>query len=105
MYLGTVRMTKRYKLLIRDGKLLLRDGKLLARAYDPTILLQTAILELGERTDDGQIVTAVRLPWYRIAEEIKRDRSFLSHFPKHHREFEEFLAGIYAEAGFEVVLT
>lgn len=71
----------------------------------PAILLQSEIITLGDRTADGAIVSAVRLPWFKISEEIRNNRQFLQQFPGNHRAFEGFLAGIYDQHGFEVVLT
>jgi restriction system protein len=73
---------------------------------EPTLLLQSTVLSLGAETDDGQLVTAVRLPWSAIADRVMADPEFLAYYSKHWREFEEFLAGVYTQHGFdEVVLT
>jgi restriction system protein len=71
----------------------------------PELVLRSTILLLGDRTNDGQIVTAVQLPWLEIVKKINNDPGFLAYFSKHSRAFEEFLAGIYKTAGFEVTLT
>ncbi len=73
-------------------------------AAGPDILLQT-ILDLGPNVPDGQIVSAVALPWLQIADEIERNPGFLFRFPAYPRKFEEFLAGAYERAGYHVVLT
>jgi restriction system protein len=97
-----------YRLLAKGGKLLIHPGKasLLVTRNEPAVLLQSEIIQLGERTSDGEVVEVVQLPWRKIADEIVRDPEFLRQFPGNHRRFEEFLAGIYRAAGFdEVVLT
>jgi restriction system protein len=72
----------------------------------PELLLQNELIALGSRTPDGHIVTAVQLPWWTIVQKIKNDPSFLGYFSKNPRALEEFLAGLYRQAGFEeVVLT
>lgn len=76
-----------------------------AESDEPAILLQSEIITLGDPTADGVIVSAVRLPWFKISEEIRSDPHFLRRFPNNHRKFEEFLAGIYEQQGFDVVLT
>lgn len=71
----------------------------------PELLLQAEILDLGEKTDEGNIVRTVALPWKQILGEIKRDPDFLYQFVGYPREFEEFIAGVYDQSGYEVVLT
>jgi restriction system protein len=76
------------------------------RPDDPTILLQSTIVVPIGVVPEGQIVVASRVPLRAIAAAIRKDAGFLRHFSKHHREFEEFLAAAYSDAGFdEVVLT
>ena len=72
---------------------------------DPVILLQAEILELGDKTNDGVIVESVTLPWVRIFKEIERDPQFLLQFVGNPRKFEEFIAGVYDQSGFDVELT
>jgi len=69
-----------------------------------SLLLQT-IVTLGANTTEGTLIEAVAPPWLAIAAEIERDKGFLSHFAKHPRAFEEFLAGAYERAGYDVTLT
>jgi len=77
---------------------LFRPGK-----PEPALLLQSTVLSLGESTSEGQLVTAIRLPWFSIAESITADPEFLAYYSKHWREFEEFLAGVYTRQGFDEV--
>ncbi len=71
----------------------------------PEILFQASLLEYGDRTTEGTLVKFVSLPWFKIHKELERDPSFLQHFVGNPRLFEEFIAGVYDRAGFDVVLT
>jgi restriction system protein len=71
----------------------------------PTLLRQTALLDLGPKTDQGLIVQAVLVPWFQIIREIERDPQFLFGFVKNPRRFEEFIAGAYEHDGWQVELT
>ncbi len=71
----------------------------------PTILLQTALLDLGPKTAESQIIQAVTVPWLRIVQEIERNPDFLFEFPQDPRKFEELIAGAYVQDGWEVELT
>ena len=70
----------------------------------PPELVIKAILELGDRTNEGVLISAVAIPWFAIARMIQRDpQAILSISP---REWEEIIAGAYTQAGFdEVILT
>jgi len=67
----------------------------------PSILVQTAIITLGPRTDDGLIVQAVALPWMEIIELIDKDPHFLKQISW--RRVEEVIAGAYKQDGWEEV--
>ena len=70
----------------------------------PGLLLQCAIIQLGDRVDQGQIVEAVTLPWFEIVSKIEQDPNFLYQIPW--RRLEEFVAGAYEREGWnEVILT
>lgn len=69
----------------------------------PELLLAAQIVQLGERTTDGEIVEAVTIPWERLFKELKRNPGFLHQF--HWRKMEEIVAAGYREAGFQVELT
>ncbi len=71
----------------------------------PEVLLQTTILRYGERTDEGLLVTAAAIPWFEIFKQLAREPSFMFEFAENSRKFEEFIAGAYREAGFDVTLT
>jgi len=70
----------------------------------PQILLQTIVM-LGAGIEAGRYIEAIAPPWLAIAAEIERQPDFLHYFSKYPRAFEEFLAGAYQRAGYEVVLT
>ena len=71
----------------------------------PTLLRGTTLLDLGPKTDQGLIVQAVLVPWFEIVQEIERNPEFLFQFAENSRQFEEFIAGAYEQAGCEVELT
>lgn len=73
----------------------------------PEVLIQAAVLTFGDKTTEGQLVTAVALPWFDMLREIKRDPDFLFRFVNNPRKFEEFIAGAYEESGAytDIVLT
>lgn len=70
----------------------------------PDILLQAAILDFGDKTNEGYLVRAVSIPWFEIIRELARDPGFLSKVPW--RKLEEIIAGAYQREGWpEVILT
>jgi restriction system protein len=94
--------------LIIDGKDFIVDSETSRFAVfrGPEVLLQTAILSYGDKTDEGVLVRAVAIPWFEIMKQVGRDPSFLSEFSSAPRKFEEFIAGAYRQDGWdEVTLT
>lgn len=71
----------------------------------PTLLLQTALVDLGPKTSEGHIIEAVTIPWRRIARAIERNPQCLFEFVQDPWKFEEFIAGAYDQDGWEVTLT
>jgi hypothetical protein len=70
------------------------------------ILLQTRIVNLGQRIDRGQIVVATTPSWVALRKEVLENPSLMEYFPDCHRKFEEFVAGGYfASHWTEVVLS
>jgi restriction system protein len=68
-----------------------------------TLLLQTVIVP-GAKTDEGQLIEAVTLPWFEIIALLSRDPSLAYQIEA--RKWEEIIAGAYQRAGFdEVTLT
>ena len=69
----------------------------------PQFILK-AVIELGDKTADGQIVEAVLIPWYDIIDTLIRDPEEAYKIP--HRKWEEIVAGAYWAADFDnVILT
>jgi restriction system protein len=70
----------------------------------PPELLVKALLEFGDPTCEGALVTGVAVPWFEIMEMIRRDPEAIYQIAP--RKWEEIIAGAYERAGFdEVVLT
>ena len=69
----------------------------------PSLLLQ-AVIVAGDKTQEGQLVEAVALPWFDIIELLSRDPAVAYQIDA--RKWEEIIAGAYQRAGFdEVTLT
>ena len=67
-------------------------------------LLLQAVIVPGAKTDQGQLIEAVALPWFEIIELLSRDPSLAYQIKD--RKWEEIIAGAYQRAGFdEVTLT
>src|SRR5438874_10490609 len=63
-----------------------------------------ALLDFGDRTNEGVLIQAVALPWFSILERIQRNPQ--EAYSIDSRTWEEIVAGAYHNAGFdEVVLT
>ena len=72
----------------------------------PELLLQAEIILRGDKTSEGVLVRAAALPWFEIADQLRREPKFLFAFVQEPRKFEEFIAACYEKAGFdEVILT
>lgn len=70
----------------------------------PTIVLQAAVVNLGDATNEGQLIEGVSIAWFEIVKELERNPSFLSEIPW--RKLEELVAGAYEREGWpEVTLT
>lgn len=68
----------------------------------PPILLQ-AIIELADKTKEGQLVTAVGVGWLEIVRLILRDPRAI--YQLHPRQWEALIAGAWEREGWEVTLT
>jgi restriction system protein len=67
-------------------------------------LLMQAVIVFGAKTNEGQLIEAVTLPWFEIIGAITRNPSLV--FQIEPRKWEEIIAGAYQKAGFdEVTLT
>jgi len=70
----------------------------------PEVLLQAAVVVFGDKTNEGQLIQGVAIPWFEIIEQLERDAEFMFKIPW--RKLEEIIAGAYERAGYpEVVLT
>jgi len=67
-----------------------------------TVLLQ-AVTHLAPKSDEGQLVEAVALPWFEIVRLLNRRPARVHELDW--RKWEEIIAGAYRQAGFEVILT
>jgi restriction system protein len=71
-------------------------------AHTPSILLQ-AVVTRGEKTEDGVVIEAVTIPWFKIIAFIKRDPNAV--YQLDCWKWEDMIAGAYRENGFDVILT
>jgi restriction system protein len=70
----------------------------------PGILLQATVINLGDHTNEGQLVEGVAIAWFEIIKQLESDPEFL--FKIGWRKLEEIVAGAYEREGWpEVVLT
>ena len=70
----------------------------------PNLLIQATIITLGDRTNEGQLVEAIAIPWFEIIRELGRNPKFL--YEIDWRKMEELIAGAYKKEGYsEVILT
>jgi len=76
----------------------------LAAGPYPDVLVQAAVLQVGDRTKGGQLVEGVAIAWFEIIRQLDKDPEFLFKIPW--RKLEEIVAGAYQREGWpEVVLT
>lgn len=80
--------TSRFSVLIQDDA--------------PDITLQ-ALLTLGDKTKEGQLVQAVEIAWFEIVRIITRDPEAI--YTIDPRTLEEIIAGAWERDGYEVILT
>jgi restriction system protein len=69
----------------------------------PTNYLLQAVVVPGEETEEGQIIEAVTLPWFKLIDLLIDDPNVV--YQLDWRKWEEIIAGAYAQKGFDVVLT
>jgi restriction system protein len=70
----------------------------------PDVLLLAAVDFYGDKTNEGQLIREVAIPWIEIIRQLDQDPEFLFKIPW--RKLEEIIAGAYKQAGFpEVILT
>jgi restriction system protein len=67
-------------------------------------VLMQAIVIPGPKTEQGKLIEAVAIPWFKIVELLKLDPNNAFRIPAD--KWEEIIAGAYKESGFdEVTLT
>jgi restriction system protein len=88
------------------GSIRLRDAEATLRAYlqQPRIVLPCQVVTLQRTVTDGQVIAAIAVPWLAICRELTDNPGFLYQFVQHPRNFEEFIAACYSQAGFEEVI-
>jgi restriction system protein len=70
----------------------------------PDLVLQAAVVNLGDRTTEGHLISGIAIPWIEIIRHLQRDPAFLYQIPW--RRLEEVIAGAYEREGWpEVILT
>jgi restriction system protein len=85
----------------RAAALLTRSQRLQVE-HGPSILLAAFVTPI-EKTTEGDIVRAISWPWFKIIDLILKDPTII--YQLNPRQWEELIAGAYAEQGFEVILT
>ncbi len=84
---------------------LTHDGEQIATAFSvsPTVLLKTTLVQLGDKTPDGQLIQAPTATWFEISRHLNIDPAFRFEFSSNPTKFEEFLAGAYKLQGWDAV--
>ncbi len=98
-------MARRFSLEAEPGHFVVQGlPAAFAVGRSTTSLLMQAVIVPGPKTDEGQLIEAVALPWFEIIELLKKDPSLVHQIQD--RKWEEIIAGAYQKAGFdEVTLT
>lgn len=68
----------------------------------PGLLLQ-GVVEVGDKTNEGQLIEAVAFPWFEIVRLFEIDPELIYQLTP--RQWEEMIAGAYTAEGFKVTLT
>jgi restriction system protein len=85
--------------LIPNPGALVIEGQVL-----PELLIPAAIIVVGDKVTEGQLIQGVALPWFDILKELERNPGFLHQLDW--RKVEELIAGAYRREGWdEVILT
>jgi len=86
------------------GVVLIDTGSADLRVLSQSSLMLQAVVIKGPKTDEGHIIESVAPVWFKIAQILRDDPSVM--FQIDDRKWEELVAGIYKQAGFdEVTLT
>lgn len=97
---------KRFDWPTRINSLIALHATSLPRLFKGCVLLNCAIVNYGEKHEEGQLIGSVALPWFEILREIERDENFIYTFAQQPRKFEEFIAGAYERSGWrDIVIT
>jgi restriction system protein len=75
--------------------------KSLRSISDASDLLLQSVVTVGKKTDEGNLIECVTVPWFDIIEILKNDPN--AAFKISARKWEELIAGAYKKAGFEEV--
>ena len=95
-------MTRRFSLQLATGQLRLEGSAVAFNVVrNTTSLLLQAVIVPGAKTDEGQLIEAVALPWFEIIELLSRNPSLAYQIKD--RTWEEIIAGAYQRAGFDDV--
>jgi restriction system protein len=87
--------------MVSQGGSVLALGTHLPREQE---LMLQAVLTLGEKTSEGQLIEAVAIAWFKIVQELVRDPTLM--YQLDWRKWEEMIAGAYEAQGWdEVILT
>ncbi|MBC7944386.1 MAG: restriction endonuclease [Burkholderiales bacterium] len=68
----------------------------------PGILLQ-AVITVGDKTKEGELIESVAIPWFEIIQLMQQDPGIV--YQLDWRKWEEIIAAAYKRQGFEVELT
>jgi restriction system protein len=85
-----------------QAQMLSRAGIAPLLASSPSILLQAAITLEG-KTDEGRLIQIATVPWFKLIDLTLHDPNALHQL--NWREMEMFIASIYEQQGYDVVLT
>ena len=93
-----------FVLKAEPGRFLITPGDASLSILSRANLLLQAIVIKGYKTHEGHIIESIAPAWFEIARILRADPSFM--FQIDDRKWEELVAGIYKQAGFdEVILT
>ena len=67
----------------------------------PDLMIQATIVVFGDKTNEGQLVEGVAIPWFEILREVERNPRFLHEV--NWRTLEELIAGAYKREGWPQV--
>ena len=96
--------SRAFLLNAESGRFLITPGAADLRVLNRANLLLQAVVIKGPKTHKGHIIESIAPAWFEIARILRADSSYM--FQIDDRKWEELVAGIYKQAGFdEVILT